>query len=324
MDFSTINALTIGTSNWRGAIERGADPRALLVDLFANPVGTTVLDTSNNYGDGLSETLIGDVVREFGGVPDGILIATKLDRDPDTGDFSGERMHRSLDESLTRLGVDTVPLLFLHDPESIGYAEAFAPGGPVGALVAMRDRGVAASIGISGGPARMLERYLETGLFDAVITHNRMTLVDRSVGRMLDLALANGIAVFNAAPYGSAPLAKWPAPAITYAYRPAPPAVADAIAAMGEAAANRGVPLAAAALQFSVRDPRITSTVVGVNSLEQWAATTQLACHPIPEALWRELDSIAPESTHWQDPPGASEWDDFSVSDLPTPERNAV
>ena len=322
MDFSTIGALTVGTSNWRSAIERGADPRALLVELFAHPVGTTVIDTSNNYGDGFSETLIGDVVREFGGVPDGILIATKLDRDPLTGDFSGERMRRSLDESLTRLGVDTVPLLYLHDPESISYAEAFARSGPVEALVAMRDRGVAASIGISGGPARMLERYLETGLFDAVITHNRMTLVDRSVGGMLDLAFARGIAVFNAAPYGSAPLAKWPAPAETYAYRPAPVQVATAIAIMGEMAAHRGVPLAVAALQFSVRDPRITSTVVGVNSIEQWAATNTLARHPIADDLWLELDSLAPDPTHWQDPPGHSQWDDFPA--LPASERNAI
>jgi D-threo-aldose 1-dehydrogenase len=324
VDFSRIGALTVGTSNWRRAIERGADPRALVTELFANPVGTTVLDTSNNYGDGLSETLIGDVVREFGGVPDGILIATKLDRDPVTGDFSGERMRRSLDESLTRLGVDSLPLLFLHDPESIGYAEAFARSGPVEALVAMRERGVAASIGISGGPAPMLVRYLETGLFDAVITHNRMTLVDRSVGDMLDLANSESIAVFNAAPYGSAPLAKWPAPATTYAYRPAPAAVSNAIARMGERAAHRGVPLAAAALQFSIRDPRITSTVVGVNSLEQWAATVELARHPIPDGLWVELERLAPESIHWQDPPGPSEWNDFPAIELPLSERNAV
>ena len=57
-----------------------------------------------------------------------------------------------------------------------------------------------------------------------------------------------------------------------------------------QAACERyGIPLAAAALQFSVRDPRITSTVVGMTRPERIRQTIELATYPIPEELWEEL-----------------------------------
>ena len=156
-------------------------------------------------------------------MPAGITIATKLDRDPDTGSFSAERMRASLQESRERLGLDVIPLLYLHDPERISYREAFADDGPVRALVAMKEAGEAVSIGISGGPAPMLQHYVETDLFDAVITHNRYTLVDRSAAELIDVAVDRGVAVVNAAVYGGGALARWPEPVTSYAYQPAHP-----------------------------------------------------------------------------------------------------
>lgn len=308
-----LSALTLGTSSFAAAIARGDDPAAVLAAVFEGATAPLlrVIDTSNEYSGGLSEQLIGDAIRAYGGVPEGVTIVTKLDRDPATGRFSGDRMRRSLEESRTRLGMDVISLLHLHDPESMSYAEAFAAGGAVEALVRMKAEGSAERIGISGGPARMLERYVETGLFDAVITHNRFTLVDRSADRLLDLAFAAGVTVFNAAPYGSAPLAKWPAPVTSYAYRPAAPAMIAAIDAMGRAAEEAGVPLPAAALQFSMRDPRVSSTVVGINSSAQLARTITLATQPIPDELWAQLESLRPRPEFWQDPPASTAWDDF-------------
>lgn len=308
-----LSPITLGTSSFASAIARGDDPAAVLAAVFDGSTAplVRVIDTSNEYSGGLSEQLIGDAIRVYGGIPEGVTVVTKLDRDPVTGSFSGDRMRRSLDESRSRLGMDVMPLLHLHDPESMSYAEAFAPGGAVEALVRMKAEGIVERIGISGGPARMLENYVGTGLFDAVITHNRFTLVDRSADRLLDLASAAGVTVFNAAPYGSAPLAKWPAPVTSYAYRPAAPELVAAIEAMGHAAAAVGVPLAAAALQFSLRDPRVASTVVGVNSPAQLERTTALTAHPVPDELWAQLEDLQPDSAFWQDPPTATAWDDF-------------
>ncbi|MFB2600024.1 aldo/keto reductase [Herbiconiux sp. P17] len=306
-----VSALTLGTSAWREAIAAGRDPRAVLdrvLDGGTAPWITSV-DTSNNYGDGVSETIIGSAVA--GTVPESMLIATKLDRDPETGDFSGARLRRSLEESLERLGLDRVPVLHLHDPNELGYAEAFAPNGAIDAIVRMRREGLVDRIGISGAWAPMLVQYAATGLFDAVVTHNRYTLVDRSADGLLRLCAERGIAVFNAAPYGSAPLAKWPAPVDRYAYVPAHPELAAAVDAMGRIALEAGVPLGAAALQFSLRDRRVTSTIVGINSLEQLEQTLDWATRPIPDDLWPRLEHLVPAPYTWQEAPGPSPWDDL-------------
>lgn len=305
---ATVTRLTLGTS-WNPERVRDLDrvpalERVLDSDPAARPV--SVVDTSNEYAQGHSERLIGEALRARGGAPEGITVVTKLDRDPGTGSYSGDRMRRSLDESRERLGMDVLPLLYLHDPERISYDEAFAEGGPVRALVAMKEAGLALSIGISGGPAPMLRHYVDTGLFDAVITHNRFTLVDRSSEELIDASFARGVIVVNAAVYGGGALARWPEPARSYAYQPAPAATVDAVAAMGAACERAGVPLAAAALQFSTRDPRVTTTVVGATSAEHYDAFVADDSLEIPEELFDELAELAPPSDVWQDAPGAT------------------
>src|SRR5690606_38766569 len=106
-------------------------------------------------------------------LPDGFVLATKADADPVTGDFSGERVRRSVEESLERLGLDHVPLMYLHDPEfHITFEQAMAPGGPVEALIALREEGVIGHIGIAGGPIDLMRRYVRTGVFEVVLSHN--------------------------------------------------------------------------------------------------------------------------------------------------------
>ncbi|MBF4463218.1 MULTISPECIES: aldo/keto reductase [unclassified Rathayibacter] len=303
---AAVTRLTLGTS-WRPERVGGLDRVPALERVLDSTTGdrpVSVIDTSNEYAGGTSERLIGDALRARGGVPEGITVVTKLDRDPTTGSYSAERMRRSLDESRERLGMDVLPLLYLHDPERISYDEAFEEDGPVRALVAMKEAGVALSIGISGGPAPMLRHYVNTGLFDAVITHNRFTLVDRSSEELIDASVARGMVVVNAAVYGGGALARWPEPVTSYAYAPAAAAIVDAVAAMGAACQRAGVPLAAAALQFSTRDPRVTTTVVGATSAEHYDAFVADDALELPDALVEELESLVPPSSVWQDAPG--------------------
>jgi aryl-alcohol dehydrogenase-like predicted oxidoreductase len=257
------------------------------------------LDTSNSYGGGEAERRIGAVLRRRA-QPAGFVLATKVDADPETGDFSGERVHRSAEESLRRLGVDRVPLLYLHDPEyHITFEQAMAPGGAVEALVALREAGVAGHLGIAGGAIELLRRFVHTGVFEAVISHNRWTLVDRSATPLLDAAAAAGVGFVNGAPYGGGILVKGAEAQPKYAYRAAGEEIRTAVAAMQRACAAAGVPLAAAALQFSLRDPRVASTIVGVSTPDRIAQTLALAGTPIPAALWAELDRYAPAPETW-------------------------
>lgn len=270
--------------------------------VFASPIN--FVDTAASYGDGESERRIGLVLRELGGVPPGYVLSTKADRDPHTGDFSGEQMKRSVERSLRLLGLETIQLLFLHDPEHTTFAEAMGKGGPVEALLELKDQGVIQHVGVAGGPIDLMIRYVETGLFEAVITHNRYTLLNRTAEPLLEVAAARGVAVINAAPYGGGILAKGPGAYARYAYQEAPAEII-ARARQIEAICRRySVPLAACALQFSLRDPRIASTIVGISRPARIEESLALAQHPIPDALWEEIAPLAddrsdPEAARW-------------------------
>jgi D-threo-aldose 1-dehydrogenase len=263
---------------------------ATLRRVAAGPIN--FLDTGNNYGD--AERRIGIVLRELGGIPDGFVLQTKVDRDMATGDYSAERVRRSVKESLERLGLERLGLVHLHDPENISFEAGVAPGGPLEALRALQSEGVIAHLGVAGGPIDLMRRYVATGAFAVVLTHNRFSLVDRSAEPLLDDARELGVAVLNAAPFGGGVLAGAPHTRGYYAYEQAEPELLARIEAMDAACRRHAVPLAAAALQFSLREPQIVSTVVGVSRPERIDALVELAARPIPLELWDELERLNP------------------------------
>lgn len=277
------------------------DARAVATVRAALESPVRFLDTSNGYGlHGESERRIGAALREVGGLPEGYVLATKVDPAPGSADFSGARVYDSFAESLERLGLDRVPLLHLHDPERIGIAASVAPGGPIEALVALKEAGRVDAIGVAGGTLSVMRALVDTGVFDVVLTHNRFTLLDRSADDLIATADAQGMGVLNAAPYGGGMLAKGPATISSYGYRKRVDAQ-EAALRMQAACERHGVPLAAAALQFSLRDSRITSTVIGVSSPERIEQTLALSTHPIPDELWAELETLTPPRSEWID-----------------------
>lgn len=275
---------------------------------FRGPIN--FLDTAPAYGDGESERRIGLVLRELGGLPSGCVLATKADRDLKTGDYSGAQIKRSVERSLRLLGLDRLQIVFLHDPEHTTFANVMARSGPLAVLQRFKEEGVIEHLGVAGGPIDLMIRCVETMAFEIVVTHNRYTLLNRTAEPLVDIAGRHGVAVLNAAPYGSGILAKGPEAYPRYAYQSAASSVVERAGRMAEICQRYGVPLAAAALQFSTRDPRIVSTIVGVSRPERIAQTLDLASHPIPEELWPQLDQFA----EWEGDPEAGRWS--TVSDV--------
>lgn len=259
---------------------------------FNSPI--SFLDTAAAYGDGESERRIGVVLKELGGLPPNVVLATKADRNLETGDFSGEQTKRSVERSLRLLGVDHLQLVHIHDPEyaSTTFEEMMATGGAVEVLQRYKEEGVIGAIGIAAGPIDMMIRYVETGAFDAVLTHNRYTLLTRSANPLIDLAVERGMPVLNAAPYGGGMLAKGPDKWSKFAYKEAAPELVERVRQIEAVCQRYNVPLAAAALQFSLRDPRITSTIIGMTRPERLAETIDLSHHPIPDEVWPQLEAI--------------------------------
>jgi len=291
----------------------GASPLGSMPDLYGYDVGESAavdfvsallrspiraIDTSNNYGAGTSERRIGKAIDLAGGVPDDFSVITKVDRAGD--DFSGARVRESFRESRDRLGVETVPLLFLHDPDAFDFGYMASTGGAVDALVQLRDEGRAGAIGVATGDTRLLHRYLDLGVFDVILSHNRFTLVDRSADELFTRAVELGVGVLNAAVYGGGILAR-PGESATYSYRPASRELLAAIAAMDAVCARAEIDLATAALQFSLRDPRVDATVVGITSERRISSLIASAGVDIPDAVWDELSDLLPPASTWLD-----------------------
>ncbi len=251
------------------------------------------LDTSRNYGAGRSEERIGHVIRELGGLPESFVLATKLDRDPESNRFDAGAMRRSLEKSLAALGIDRVGLLHIHDPEyAADLAEVTAPGGGIAELHKIKAEGLCGAVGLAAGRVDVMMPILERFDFDAMITHNRFTLVNRNAEAMIDYAAGKGVAVLNAAPFAGGVFARGSAASPRYVYQEASEAMLKPVRAVEAICERHGVPPGAVALQFSMRDPRITSTIVGVGRPEEVTGIAEWANWPIPAAVWDEIAAL--------------------------------
>jgi D-threo-aldose 1-dehydrogenase len=265
--------------------------RGTLDAIFDGPIG--FLDTSRNYGLGESEKRIGDAIRARGGVPKGFVISSKLDRNMDTNKFDGERAQQSVEESLKALGVAQIDLLHLHDPEyASDLNDITKKGGALDALFRMKEQGLCKAVGLAAGRTDVMMPLMRDYDFDAIISHNRFTLLNRQGTEMFELAKSRNIAVINAAPYASGILAKGASKQPLFAYMPADDDIKSRANRIEALCAKHGVPMGAAALQFSMRSPLVASTICGVSSPERVQQTVEWANFEIPNALWDELKSV--------------------------------
>ncbi len=265
--------------------------RATIRAIFDSPAFG--IDTSRNYGFGRSETRIGEVIRERGGVPDGFVLSTKIDRDMDTGRFDAAQARRSLEASLEALSVDQFDVLHLHDPEhSSGLEQIAGVGGALEELFRMRDEGLTRSVGLAMGRVDIMVDLVRDHPFDVILNHNRYTLLNRHANGLYDLAAERGIDVWNAAPFAGGVLAKGADAVTQISYQPVEDEALDRIRSVERVCAEAGVPMGAAALQFSMNDPRIATTVVGVTKPERVESTLHWATVDIPAAVWEALSEI--------------------------------
>jgi D-threo-aldose 1-dehydrogenase len=288
-DRGALEKVTIGTS---GLGKRPGADGALASALLASPFHQ--LDTSNNYSGGRSEALLGEAIAAAGRLPAGKTVFSKADQDPQTGVFDGDRVRRSFDETSTRLGLETLPLYQLHDPYTLTVAEGMAAGGPVEALLALRDEGRIGAIGIAAGERSLVEEYVRTDAFDVVLSHNRWTIVDRTAETILRLATERGMTVFNAAPFGGGILGGSTFRGDSYGYQPASAEFLAHVERVRALCVQWGISVAAAALAFSLREPRIHTTVVGIYSQRRLDELPGLVATKIADGFWDALDALGP------------------------------
>jgi len=259
---------------------------------FQGPVN--MLDTSRNYAMGESEKRIGRAIKENGGWPKDFLLSTKLDRNMDTLVLDKNRARESLEESLKTLNVDSVDILFLHDPE---YAKELSDitkkDGAMDELFKIKEEGLAKAVGVAMGKIDIMFPLLKDWDFDVMINHNRFTLINREANKMYDYASSKNIAIFNAAPYAGGVLAKGPDNFKKVTYQDATEEKLAPVREYAKICKKHNVELGAAALQFSLKDKRITSTICGVTSVESIEKNLTWASSKIPDEFWNEISKLS-------------------------------
>jgi D-threo-aldose 1-dehydrogenase len=276
-----------------------SDEEAGLVLEAVWDAGIRLYDTAPLYGGGLSEVRLGrglarrpraDYVlcskvgrcRPFGQprAPDGA---------GDIADYSYDFALRSVAESLERLGTDRLDVVHIHDPDD-RLDEAMR--GAFRALVRLRDEGVVGAIGAGSNSAAALAELARRGRFDGFLVANRYTLLDqRALEVLLPRCFEMGIAVLAAGVFNSGILATGAGAAATYEYRAAPPEVQERVRGIGTVCLRHGVPVQAAALQFPLGHPAVTTLLLGGRSVAHLQENLQWLRCPIPEGLWSELSA---------------------------------
>lgn len=302
-----ITEIGLGTSQMGNLGQAISDDQAAATFQTAWDGGIRYFDTAPHYGLGLSEQRVGDLLRTIpresyvlstkvgrllepnpGGVPaegEGFVVPATLRR---SWDFTRDGVLRSIEESLTRLGLDRLDIVHLHDPDD-HWEQASTEAVP--ALVELREQGVINAVGVGMNQSGMLTEFVRRTDVDLVMCANRYTLLEQPAARdLLPLAAERGIAVVVAGVFNSGLLAT-PRPAADahYDYLPAPAELVARVNALADICESHGVTLPTAALAYPLRNPVVAGVMIGVRSPEQCAAALTSHATAVPEALWDEL-----------------------------------
>jgi len=275
-----------------GASSLGQEFRSVTLDEALQSVrvaldcGLNFIDTSPFYGRGMSEVLLGVALR---GVPrDGFKLCTKLGRyDLNHFDFSARRVAESVDVSLHRLGTDHLDIILCHDIEFVELRQIVNETIP--ALRKIQKAGKVRFIGFSGYPQKLFRFICDQTEVDCVLSYNQYTLQNtRFADETIPYLKAKRIGVMNAGPFSARLLTNAALPS----WLKEPPNVKAAARQAAQHCASRGVDIAKLALQFSLANPDITTTIAGSANpanIRQWA---QWAAEPLDRQLLAEVQEI--------------------------------
>lgn len=268
-------------------------------------LGVRYFDTAPYYGAGSSERRFGAALRDK--PRSAFALSTKVgrllvadgsregkpahfaDTEPYRAvfDFSPDGVKRSLEDSLTRLGLDSIDIAYAHDPQGHVYQivdETFP------ALAELKRQGMVKAIGAGVNFSEVCQLFLRFCDFDCFLLAMRYTLLEQApLAEFLPLCQEKGVGVVIGGALASGILATGPVPGAKYNYRDAPPSIVEKVRRIERVCKAHGVPLAAAALQFPLGHPAIASVITGSNLPEHMDANAALMRTPIPAAFWAEL-----------------------------------
>lgn len=306
-----LTRLGLGVGTLGGLFAPVTDEAAQAVLGAAWEGGIRYYDAAPWYGFGLAEERLGRFLAEHSGY----VVSTKVGRLLRSGvpphpsqfdahgepvfktpsrlsvvyDYSYDGFQRSLEESLARMGLERVDILFIHDPDAGGVSVRQVMEGGYRALAELKEAGVVRAIGAGMNQWEMLLEFAREGDFDLFLLAGRYTLLEQGALReFLPLCVQKGIGVVIGGVYNSGLLAD-PRPGAHYNYAAVPPEVLARAQRIQAVCHRHGVPLKAAAIQFPLGHPAVAAVLTAGRTPEQIQENLRMFQTPIPQDLWAEL-----------------------------------
>ncbi|MEX0310769.1 MAG: aldo/keto reductase [Tateyamaria sp.] len=316
----TFTELGFGTAPLGNLYRAISDDDARATLDAAWDAGVRYFDTAPLYGLGLSETRLNPFLRDK---PRGeYVLSTKVGRliqhcapEHRSGvgkwfevpqrreqyDYTYDGIMRSFEHSFSRLGVDRVDILYVHDLCIFSHGskeasdmriEEFFGGRGYDAMISLRDQGLITAIGGGINEWEVCQTLAERGDFDLFLLAGRYTLLEQTaLDSFLPLCAARGIGIVSGGPYNSGILATGARQGAWYNYNPAPQDVLDRVAAIEHVCAAHDVRLVDAAFQFPLLHPAHVTVIPGGQGVSEMESNAAAARADIPAALWADLKS---------------------------------
>ena len=280
-----LPVISYGASSLGQEFRRVTIDEALQSCRMALELGMNFIDTSPFYGRGMSEVLLGQVLRDR--PREEFILSTKLGRyDLEHFDFSAKRVAESIDVSLHRMGVDHLDIILCHDIEFVEMQQIVDETIP--AIQKIRDAGKVRYIGFSGYPMKIFPFIIDQIDIDVVLSYNNYHLQNTRFAEHFDYLKTKGVGIMNAGPFCARLLTNTPLPE----WHKEPEEVRAACKQAADHCEAKGVDIAQLAVQFCVAHPDITTTIAGSanpDNVSNWAKWSET---PMDEALLAEVLAI--------------------------------
>jgi D-threo-aldose 1-dehydrogenase len=274
-----------------GSIDHDMGVAAVLAALEA---GIRLIDTASLYSQGQAEVMVGEALRQRADLAKSVIVETKV-RDVRDFTYTAAETQRSVETSLRRLQLNSIPMVFIHDPPAAILDRVVGPDGALKALRELHAQGVVGHVGIASNNPWDNAPYVETGEFEAAVVPDAFSLISKVAHeRIFPAADRFGMGIVIATPLERGLLATG-----TRALRPEDhinrsfsPEVMQHVERIEAVCAEYGVSLLAAALQYVVRHPLVATTVPGFRSPDQPKASVEAMLESIPDAFWEDVEPL--------------------------------
>lgn len=294
-----VEPLSFGASSLGGVFHGIKESEAIEAVHIAVDGGMNFIDVSPYYGHYKAETVLGKALRE---IPrDKYLLSTKVGRygkdGVNTWDYSAKRATESVYESMERLGIDHIDLINVHDIEF----QAALPGGlqkvvdeTLPALVELREKGIVSHVGITDLQLENLKWVIDhapAGTVESILNFCHYCLCDDQLADYLDYFEERGIGVINASPLSMGLLSERGVPD----WHPAPKPLVEACQKAMQHCKAKGTPIEKLAIQYSVSNPRVTTTLFSSATPANVKRNLEWSKEPIDWQLAQEVQEIIGE-----------------------------